>query len=65
MENNIFMASCPICGRSLFKGKPNSYIEGSCPKCKNYLQISYTTLGVQSIVCVVKEEKQNTITPKR
>lgn len=65
MENKVFMASCPICGRSLFKGKPDSYIEGGCPKCKNYLQISYTPDGVQSVVCVVKEEKQNTMMPKR
>lgn len=57
MDNNVFMASCPVYGRSLFKGRPDSYIEGGCPKCKNYLQISYTTNGVQSAVCVPKDEK--------
>lgn len=65
MENNIFLASCPICGRSLFKGTPDSYIEGGCPKCKSYLKISYTLNGVQSVVCVVKEEKENILLPKR
>ena len=65
MDNIVFMASCPICGRSLFKGKPDSYIEGGCPKCKNYLQISYTPDGVQSIVCVAQTEKQNSDMPKR
>ena len=65
MDKNVFMASCPICGRSLFKGKANSYIEGGCPKCKNYLQISYTPNGVQSVVCVVGEEKSNILLPMR
>ncbi len=65
MDKKVFMASCPICGRSLFKGKADSYIEGGCPKCKNYLQITYTPEGVKSVVCVVREEKQNTILPKR
>ena len=65
MDKNIFMASCPICGRSLFKGTSNSYIEGGCPKCKNYLKISYTANGVQSVVCIVKEEKENIVEPKR
>ena len=65
MEKNVFMASCPICGRSLFKGSPDSYIEGGCPKCKNYLQISYTTNGVQSVVYEHGEEKPNILLPKR
>ncbi len=47
MQEKVLMASCPICGRTLFRGKPNSYIEGSCPKCKQYLQISYQMEGVQ------------------
>lgn len=64
MDLKTFMASCPICGRSLFKGKPNSYIEGGCPKCYNYLQIYYTSEGVQSIVTLTKE-KENSILPKR
>lgn len=65
MEKKVFLASCPVCGRSLFKGKPESYIEGGCPKCKNYLQISYTPDGVQSVVCVTLPEKQNNDLPKR
>ena len=57
MEKQVYMASCPVCGRSLFKGKPDSYIEGGCPKCKNYLQIQYTAEGVKSTVCIAKSEK--------
>ena len=57
MEKKFFMASCPVCGRSLFKGKPDSYIEGGCPKCKNYLQIFYTPDGVHSVVSVSQTEK--------
>ncbi len=64
MENKTYMASCPICGRSLFKGKPDSYIEGGCPKCKSYLQIHYTTEGVKSAVSAVQVGKVNT-QPKR
>ena len=56
MDNKSFMASCPVCGRSLFKGKPDSYIEGGCPKCKNYLQISFTSEGVKSVVSVTRGE---------
>lgn len=58
MEKKMFMACCPVCGRSLFRGKSDSYIEGGYPKCKNYLHISYTSDGVQSEVCAVQEEKQ-------
>ena len=57
MNKTVYLASCPICGRSLFKGKPDSYIEGVCPKCKKYLKISFTSDGVQSSVCEIQEEK--------
>jgi phage FluMu protein Com len=57
MENIVYVASCPICGRLLFKGKPNSQIEVGCPKCKNYLHVEFTTEGVQSEVSIIKEEK--------
>lgn len=55
MEEKIYMASCPVCGRSLFKGRSNSYIEGGCPKCKKYLQISFTEDGVVSCVADTRE----------
>lgn len=50
MENAVYMASCPICGRSLFRGAPHSYIEGGCPKCKKYLHILFTDEGVEMTV---------------
>lgn len=59
MEKNVFMASCPVCGRSLFKGKPDSYIEGGCPKCKNYIKISFTPDGVQSKVSDPQTKEPN------
>ena len=57
MEEIIFTAGCPICGRTLFKGIPNSYIEGVCPKCKSYLHIYYTEGGIKIIINEVKQEK--------
>lgn len=50
-----YISSCPICGRTLFKGAPNSYIEGGCPKCKEYLKISFYDTGY--MVCIAKREK--------
>ena len=66
MDKRVFLASCPVCGRSLFKGTPNSHIEGGCPKCKNYLCISFTFDGVQAEVSENLEQKiNNDIMPKR
>lgn len=48
MEKSVFVASCPICGRSLFKGSPNSYVETGCPKCGEYLKISFCENGFQA-----------------
>lgn len=62
MDKKVFLASCPVCGRSLFRGSPDSYIEGGCPKCKSYLQISFTAEGV---VCRAQSGQQNTEMPKR
>ena len=56
MEKQIYLASCPVCGRALFKGSPNSYIEGGCPKCKNYIQIAYTAEGVQTNIRELKNK---------
>lgn len=65
MEKQIFLASCPICGRSLFKGTPNSYIEGGCPKCSSFLQIQYTDMGVQTAVNSIHEKTKTECVPKR
>ena len=54
-EKQFFISSCPICGRTLFKGTPNSYIEGACPKCKEYLKIHFNGTGYQ--VCILRQEK--------
>ena len=50
MEKLTYTASCPVCGRVLFKGSPNSYMEGGCPKCKEYLKILFTNNGFQASV---------------
>ena len=54
MENVIFLASCPVCGRSLFKGSPLSYMELGCPKCKTYLSVKIEENGIMT---TVKETK--------
>lgn len=43
-------ASCPICGRGLFRGRPRSYVEGNCPKCGKHLEIQFFDRGVQVMV---------------
>lgn len=60
--SDIFMASCPVCGRSLFKGKADSYIEGGCPKCKNYLIISFTDNGFTATVSEKSPAEMNVTT---
>ncbi len=70
MNKTVYLASCPVCGRSLFKGKPESYIEGVCPKCKKYLQVLYTSDGVQANVYETQQnegvrEEINKALPKR
>ena len=60
MNQTIYIASCPVCGRSLFKGKPNSYMEGGCPKCKEYLQITFTDTGFSASVNPTKIRTENT-----
>lgn len=57
MEKIIFSASCPICGRTLFKGSPSSYMELSCPKCKAYLSVNVENDGVR----IHLKETQNRI----
>lgn len=48
LEENIKLkASCPVCGRNLFKATPNSYVEAFCPKCKSFLEISFYSKGVK------------------
>ena len=45
-----FVASCPVCGRVLFKGSPSSYLECGCPKCKEYLRVCFTFTGFEASV---------------
>ncbi len=53
---DIYLASCPVCGRSLFKGKATSYIEGGCPKCKTYLAVTFLRDGVHVTVVEKRSE---------
>lgn len=48
MEQIKYKASCPVCGRNLFRGLPDSYIEGYCPKCGSFLVIHFGTDGVHT-----------------
>lgn len=54
--NKTYISSCPVCGRTLFKGTPDSCIEGGCPKCKEYLKINFHDNGYQ--VCIIKPNKE-------
>lgn len=63
-EKQTFISSCPICGRTLFKGTPDSYIEVGCPKCKEYLKISFHEYGYQvHVVKHIKESNGSSRTP--
>lgn len=53
MEHAKYKASCPVCGRSLFRGSPNSYLEGNCPKCGSFLQIMIGKAGVRVVTGAV------------
>lgn len=55
MENEKLKASCPVCGRNLFRGSKNSYLEGPCPKCGRFLKISFTEDGINISTLDVKE----------
>ncbi len=54
-KKQIYISSCPVCGRTLFKGTEDSCIEGGCPKCKEYLRIYFSKTGYQ--VHVINQEK--------
>ncbi|MFR1517681.1 MAG: hypothetical protein ACLSVG_02735 [Clostridia bacterium] len=56
--NQIYLSSCPVCGRTLFKGTPDSCIEGGCQKCKEYLKIKFHDTGYQ--VCIIKPDEEIT-----
>lgn len=63
-----YKASCPICGRYLFRGSPESVIEGNCPKCGSALVIRYSNTGVAVTVSVSEDKREETIKvnmPKR
>ena len=57
MTQITFTASCPICGRTLFKGTPNSYLECGCPKCKEYIKVKFTENGFTALVSAKKEKE--------
>ncbi|MFR1517323.1 MAG: hypothetical protein ACLSVG_00890 [Clostridia bacterium] len=47
MEDEVaYKASCPVCGRNLFRGSSGSKIDAYCPKCKKLLKISFLGDGV-------------------
>lgn len=50
METNNLKASCPICGRNLFRGTENSCIHGNCPKCGTKLIINFYNTSVNITV---------------
>ena len=63
-EKSVYVASCPICGRVLFKGSPSSYVESGCPKCGEYLKISFSE-GGYNVVAAKTEKGEMSETGKR
>ena len=65
MKNDTFCSACPICGHYRVRGKPNSQISYTCPKCGQLLEIKFDDRGYH--VQVVKKEaetiEQNKTTP--
>ena len=58
MSETVYIACCPVCGRTLFRGSADSYIEGGCPKCRNYIQITYKADGIRAVVCKQNKERE-------
>lgn len=50
MGNDKLKASCPVCGRNLFRGSENSCVDGYCPKCGNHIEVVFFPSGVSSTV---------------
>lgn len=59
METNKLKASCPICGRNLFRGTENSCIQGNCPKCGTNLIINFYNSSVSITVDKAPIEEKN------
>ncbi|MBE6636638.1 MAG: hypothetical protein E7618_02405 [Ruminococcaceae bacterium] len=54
----IYLASCPICGRILGKGTPSSHWELGCPKCGEYIALSFSETGVTAVVSLPLKKAQ-------
>ena len=57
MENDKLKASCPVCGRGLFRGTEKSYIDGYCPKCGSHIEVEFFASGVKSSVIYEDNDK--------
>ncbi len=64
MKNSKYMASCPVCGHGLFRGQPGSYLEGGCPKCREYLKIAFTEDGF-TVSRACNEARQSAMRPNK
>lgn len=60
MENEKLKASCPVCGRNLFRGSENSCVDAYCPKCGSHIETVFLTAGVVStVICDSHSGKEN------
>ena len=59
MKRENLKASCPVCGRNLFRGSEDSQLEGNCPKCGAYLKIEYYKDSINIEVEYDKDTKHN------
>lgn len=60
---NMYIVTCPLCGKVLFKGKAVEHIEVQCPKCNGVLNVAMD--GHQLIVNECSNEKEKKAAGRR
>lgn len=65
MERTKLKASCPVCGRNLFRGTENSCIQGNCPKCGANLIINFYNNCVSATVDKTSDGEKNILTNQK
>lgn len=60
---NMYIVTCPLCGKVLFKGKAVEHIEVQCPKCNGLLNVAMD--GHQLIVNECSNDKRMKTSGKR
>lgn len=64
MKHDSYCSACPICGHYRVRGKPNSQISYTCPKCGQLLEIKFDDLGYHIQIVRKNSEKDELNTKK-